>query len=122
MQRWRYGAVTPLRALCCPAMPASANDLGCEVLICLSNPGGAAHYGACIPPMANLWQRLATGRSFPGCSGGGVASTKGYDRDSAARRRVVLTFADGRQQTYSLVDIEQLPASSTKLGTATQWS
>lgn len=95
-----------------PVSPALANDLGCQVLICLSNPGGATQYGACVPPMAKLWQRLATGGSFPGCSGGGVAKTKVYDRNNAARRRVVMTFADGRQQSYSLANIEQLPAST----------
>ena len=120
MQRWCYAAVTPLMAIGLLAIPAHANDLGCQVLLCLSNPGGATQYGACISPMAKLLQRLATGGSFPGCSDGGVAQTKVYDRDSATRRRVVMTFADGRQQTYSLADIEQLPTSSTKLGAAPQ--
>jgi hypothetical protein len=100
--------------------PARANDLGCQVLVCLSNPGGATQYGACVPPMAKLWQHLATGGSFPGCSGGGLAKTKVYDRDSATRRRVVTTFADGRQQTFSLANIERLPASSPEPGSAPQ--
>lgn len=93
--------------------PARANDLGCQVLICLSNPGGATQYGACIPPMAKLWQRLAVGGSFPDCSGGGVAKTKVYDRNSAIRRRVVMIFDDGRQQTYSLANIERLSDAAT---------
>jgi len=88
--------------------PARANDLGCQVLLCRSSPGGATRYGACIVPMTKLWQRLATGGSFPGCSGGGVARTKVYDRDSATGRRVVMTFNDGRKQTYSLANIERL--------------
>ena len=98
--------------------PARANDLGCQVLLCLSNPGGATQYGACVAPMAKLWQRLATGGSLPGCSGSGVAKTKVYDRDSALRRRVVLMFADGRQQTYPLANIETLLSPSAEPGTA----
>ena len=120
MQRWRYAIASPLLAICLPIAPAQANDLGCQVLLCLSNPGGATQYGACIPPMTKLWQRLATGGSFPGCSGGGVAKTKVYDRDSATRRRVVMTFADGRQQTYSLANIEGLPAAAPEPGTTPQ--
>src|SRR3546814_19734779 len=57
--------------------------------------------------MTKLWQRLATGGAFPGCSGG-VARTKVYDRDSTTRRRVVITFNDGRSQTFSLAGIERL--------------
>ena len=87
--------------------PARANDLGCQVLLCLSNPGGATQYAQCVAPMTKLWQRLATGGSFPGCSGG-VARTKVYDRDSTTRRRVVITFNDGRSQTFSLAGIERL--------------
>ena len=88
--------------------PARANDLGCQVLLCLSNPGGATQYAQCVAPMTKLWQRLAIGGSFPGCSGGGVARTKVYDCDSATRRRVVMTFSDGRRETYSLAHIERL--------------
>ena len=33
---------------------------------------------------------------------------KVYDRDSATRRRVVMTFSDGRRETYSLAHIERL--------------
>ena len=120
MQRWRPVLAAPLLAACLPIAPAQASDLGCQVLLCLSNPGGATQYGTCIPPMTKLWQRLATGGSFPGCSGGGVARTKVYDRDSAARRRVVMTFNDGRQQTYSLANIEGLPAAATEPGTTPQ--
>jgi len=120
MQCLRFALAAPWLAICMPIAPAQANDLGCQVLLCLSNPGGATQYGACIPPMTKLWQRLATGGSFPGCSGGGVAKTKVYDRDSATRRRVVMTFTDGRQQTYSLANIEGLPAAAIEPGNTPQ--
>jgi hypothetical protein len=70
--------------------------------------------------MAKLWERLALGGSFPGCSGGGVAKTKVYDRESASRRRVVMTFTDGRQHSYSLANIEGLPGSPSRHGITPQ--
>jgi hypothetical protein len=111
MQRLRLALTVSTVAMSAQTVPAHANDLGCQVLLCLSNPGGATQYGACIPPMTKLWQKLATGGSFSGCSAGGVAKTRVYDRDSTTRRRVVMTFADGRQQTYSLGNIERLTTS-----------
>lgn len=116
MLLWRYAAFAPALAVALPATPAQANDLGCQVLLCLSNPGGATQYAACVPPMAKLWQKLATGGGFPGCSGGGVAKTKVYDRNSALRRRVIMTFDDGRQATYSLANIESLPLAADQPG------
>ena len=120
MQRLRLALAVSIVAMSAEAAPASANDLGCQVLLCLSNPGGATQYPACVPPMVKLWEHLALGGSFPGCSGGGVANTKVYDRDSASRRRVVMTFTDGRQQSYSLANIESLPASPDEPGTTLQ--
>lgn len=108
MQRAIYGLAMLAFATALPTAPARANDLGCQVLVCLSNPGGATQYAQCVSPMTKLWQRLATGGAFPGCGGGGVARTKVYDRDSTARRRVVITFNDGRRQTFSLANIERL--------------
>lgn len=108
MRRARLAIVIPVLAVSAYAIPARANDLGCQVLLCLSNPGGATQYGACVPPMTKLWQKLARGDAFPGCSGGGVSKTRVYDRTSATRRRVVMTFADGRKQSYSLANIERL--------------
>jgi len=93
MQRLRFVLAVPIVAMSAHTVPARANDLGCQVLLCLSNPGGATQYGACIPPMTKLWQKLATGGSFPGCSGGGVAKTRVYDRDSATRRSATNLFA-----------------------------
>lgn len=74
MQRAIFGMAMLALATALPSAPAAANDLGCQVLLCLSNPGGATQYAQCVAPMTKLWQRLATGGAFPGCSGGGVAS------------------------------------------------
>lgn len=83
--------------------PAVASDWGCQVLLCLSNPGGPTQYGACVPPIEKLWERLALGGSFPTCTGGGVTAAKVHNRNSSTDRFVTMTFGDGHQQDYPLV-------------------
>jgi hypothetical protein len=67
--------------LCVPAYTfsssiARADDWGCQVLLCLSNPGGPTQYAECRPPIERLWSHLAKGRSFPICSGVGFTASK----------------------------------------------
>lgn len=87
--------------------PAAASDYGCEVLLCLSNPGGPTQYAACVPPITKLWRELALGHSFPICSGGGVAQAKLSGRRGSPTYQVTMTYADGSQQSYSLDGIDQ---------------
>jgi len=49
---------------------AYADDWGCQVLLCLSNPGGPEQYGACVPPIERLWSALRHGDPFPTCDFG----------------------------------------------------
>jgi len=59
---------------------ARADEWGCQVILCLSNPGGATQYAECRPPIHKLWDWLAKGRSFPTCSGTGFHSSRpGYE-------------------------------------------
>ncbi|ANM20054.1 UNVERIFIED_ORG: hypothetical protein GGI57_005630 [Rhizobium aethiopicum] len=59
---------------------ARAEDWGCQVILCLSNPGGPTQYGECRPPIQKLWQELAEGHAFPKCSGVGFKSSRpGYE-------------------------------------------
>lgn len=59
---------------------ARSDDWGCQVLLCLSNPGGATEFAECRPPIERLWSHLAKGRSFPICSGVGFTATRpGYE-------------------------------------------
>ncbi|MBZ9764783.1 hypothetical protein LB553_28525 [Mesorhizobium sp. CA8] len=59
---------------------ARADEWGCQVILCLSNPGGATQYAECRPPINKLWRWLAKGHSFPTCSGVGFQSSRpGYD-------------------------------------------
>jgi len=50
------------------AAPARADDWGCQVLLCLSNPGGPTEFAECRPPIERLWRHLRRGRPFPGCA------------------------------------------------------
>jgi hypothetical protein len=49
---------------------AHADDWGCQVLLCLSNPGGPEQYSACVPPIGKLWSALRHGDPFPTCDFG----------------------------------------------------
>jgi hypothetical protein len=97
------------------AAPAAASGWGCEVLLCLSNPGGATQYAACVPPITKLWDQLATGHAFPICTEGGVSATKTHGKRGSSSYRVTMTYADGSQQSYSLAEISStsLPGNAT---------
>ena len=55
---------------------AHADDWGCQVILCLSNPGGPMQYAECRPPVQKLWRWLARGKSFPTCRGVGFQSSR----------------------------------------------
>jgi hypothetical protein len=38
---------------------AKADDWGCQVLLCLSNPAGAEAVAECVPPIERLWAALS---------------------------------------------------------------
>jgi hypothetical protein len=65
---------------------AGANDWGCQVLLCLSNPGGPEQYSACVPPMEKLWSALRHGDPFPTCDfgAGGSQGTFGTNTFASA--------------------------------------
>ncbi|WP_251007974.1 hypothetical protein [Sphingobium sp. BHU LFT2] len=91
--------------------PAKASDYGCQVLLCLSNPGGATQYSQCVPPITKLWRQLATGKAFPTCTGAGVVRAVLKNKNNSARRRVDMTYADGTMVSYSLAGIEYAAVS-----------
>lgn len=49
---------------------AHADDWGCQVILCLSNPGGPEQYSECVPPIEKLWSALRHGDPFPSCDFG----------------------------------------------------
>ncbi|MDH6297819.1 hypothetical protein CFBP5507_24385 (plasmid) [Agrobacterium salinitolerans] len=58
------------------ARSARADEWGCQVILCLSNPGGPTQYGECRPPIKKLWSWLSRGHSFPTCTGVGFQSSR----------------------------------------------
>lgn len=59
---------------------ARADEWGCKVILCLSNPGGPTEFAECNPPIQKLWRELAKGHRFPACSGAGFQSSRpGYE-------------------------------------------
>lgn len=54
---------------------AYADAWGCQVLLCLSNPGGAEQYSECVPPIERLWRALRHGDPFPTCDFGSKDSS-----------------------------------------------
>ena len=65
---------------------ARADDWGCQVILCLSNPGGPERYSECVPPIERLWRALRHGDPFPTCDFGA-----GGSRGTSASN----TFASG---------------------------
>jgi hypothetical protein len=61
---------------------ARADDWGCQVMLCLSNPGGPEQYAECVPPIERLWAALRHGDPFPVCD----LSADGALGTSAGRR------------------------------------
>ncbi|WP_132082027.1 hypothetical protein [Sinorhizobium americanum] len=59
-----------------PASNARADDWGCQVILCLSNPGGPMQYAACRPPIQRLWRALGRGDGFPTCSSVGLNASR----------------------------------------------
>ena len=79
------------------AQPARASDWGCQVVLCLATPGSPTTYAECVPPITRLWNVLATGGSFPTCTGVGIRTRlvrHGYD--------LTVTQADGSTSRYAL--------------------
>jgi hypothetical protein len=59
---------------------AQASDWGCQVVLCISSPDGPTQFAECRPPIQKLWRELASGHSFPTCSGVGFHSSRpGYE-------------------------------------------
>lgn len=61
-----FNVVCLVSGLCLNTM-AQADDWGCEVLLCLSNPQGPMAVSQCVPPIRKLWRELARGHGFPTC-------------------------------------------------------
>lgn len=71
--------------------------LGLPGILCLATPGSPTQYAECVPPITKLWNVLATGGSFPTCTGVGLSTKKvknGYN--------MTVTRSDGVTSRYAL--------------------
>lgn len=84
------------------AAPAAASDWGCQVLLCISNPGGPMQYAACVPPITQLYDVLRSGGSFPTCTGVGFSSTIPRVEPYRCEDGFVLTRIEGETGSYSV--------------------
>src|SRR3546814_7906775 len=71
MKAFNFALAAALVGAAVQSTPAVASDntWACEVVLCISNPGGPTQYPACVPPITKLWRVLALGGSFPTCTG-----------------------------------------------------
>lgn len=84
---------------------ARADDRGCQVILCLSNPGGPEQYGECVPPIEKLWAALRHGDPFPTCDFGadGAQGTSAVNIfASAGYCREDLLYRGGPEQSELL--------------------
>lgn len=89
---------------------ASAQDTWpCEVLLCVSNPGGMVQFKECLPPIRRLITHLAFGKGFPTCTGGGTRSVKYQKPKNGRNGSVTIQYEDGRRETYVVPLASQLP-------------
>lgn len=51
---------------------AEANNWGCQVLLCLSNPAGPMAVSECVLPITKLYKSLEKGHKFPKCDARGT--------------------------------------------------
>ena len=78
MLHLRLGRAASILILCSTQVgEASADDEGCTVFLCLSNPAGWAAVSQCVPPVERALKNMAKGRvprcEFSGGAGGSDA-------------------------------------------------
>jgi hypothetical protein len=81
---------------------ARADDWGCQVLLCVANPGGPEQYSQCVPPIEKLWAALRHGDPFPSCDFGSAGSQGSGATDTFAGAgycREDLLYWDGPEQS-----------------------
>lgn len=50
------------------AQPGYADDWGCQVMLCMSNPAGPMAVAECVPPMQRLYEAMShKGFHWPTC-------------------------------------------------------
>ncbi|PYE17253.1 hypothetical protein [Paraburkholderia silvatlantica] len=108
LQALRRGSTVAAACLATSVMApgvARADDWGCQVILCLSNPGGPEQYGECVPPIERLWAALRHGDPFPTCefgAGGSQGTSAANIWASAGYCREDLLYWGGPEQSELL--------------------
>ncbi|OYZ89972.1 MAG: hypothetical protein B7Y01_03200 [Xanthobacter sp. 17-67-6] len=118
-----------LSSYCISSSKARADDWGCQVLLCLSNPGGPMQFAECVPPVQRLWNELARGRPFPTCNGVGLQTSRpGYEPYSCETGyRLTARFGPQGQEaacvsaTRQVVDSSQCTSGAGAGSGAARW-
>jgi hypothetical protein len=74
LRRWSIALAGCLGTSILVPGTARADEWGCQVMLCLSNPGGPEQYSECVPPVERLWAALRNGDPFPTCDAGAEGS------------------------------------------------
>ncbi|RBB38170.1 hypothetical protein DPV79_19020 [Burkholderia reimsis] len=79
-----------------------ADDWGCQVRLCLSNPGGPEQYAECVPPIERLWASLRDGDPFPTCDLATAGTLNGTASNNAVSAHYPAPLAVYRLQQVAL--------------------
>lgn len=83
---------------------ALADDWGCQVMLCLSDPRGPETESACVPPIEKLWTALRKGNPFPTCDFSSSYNDLPADLKNAIPASVMQSIANsnsGASNTYA---------------------
>ena len=101
--RKTIGLIAACAAISIKPSPASADDGSwpCEVLLCVSNLGGAIEFAECLTPIHKLATHLASFKPFPVCTAGGVSAARYTPPSRSSQSGLIeMRFADGSTKTY----------------------
>lgn len=88
------------------SQPAKADNWGCTVVLCLSNPAGPTAVAECVAPINKLYRVLEQGGSFPSCDMG--------PSSGASMQRVSNRYAlcpEGREEASGWVAAADAPSA-----------
>ena len=91
-----------LLLFCANVGESRADDEGCTVFLCLSNPAGWASVGACVAPVQKMFANLRNGGSLACDIGGSSTTDVTYSQgQKPAQRWIAWTDSAGvRQQLH----------------------
>lgn len=93
-----------------PARSARADQWGCQVLLCMSNPSGPEAVSECVPPMQRFYSVLKHGGSRPTCHESGWSGNIGYQPYTCPQGFDLARGGEGQ----GLLPVCESPAGATR--------